>query len=333
MLDAWEREHFADLSRDANGDEDGDGLSNLNEYLRAANPNSMDTDGDFAPDGWEVDNGFDPLNGNDAIQDTDGDGYTNLEEYQAGTNPRDRGSLPLAPVANAGKDANAKTGQPVTLDGSGSFDPEGALISYRWSFVQVPLGSAVTDASLSDPADPKPTFTPDRDGAYTVRLLVSDGMLPDEDEVVITSATPNVAPNANAGSNRDVVTGEPVALDGSASSDPDGKPQPLSFGWSFAALPAESELADEDITDRHQAYASFTPDVDGRYVLRLTVSDGEASSEDTVDLLATTDNVLPTAHAGPDHFHPFRRNRKPGRLGQQRPGRRPGRLSPIAGAS
>jgi hypothetical protein len=174
------------------------------------------------------------------------------------------------------------------------------LISYRWSFVQVPLGSALTGTSLSDPLSPKPAFTPDKDGTYTVRLQVSDGMLPDEDEVVITSATPNVAPNANAGPNRDVVTGEPVALDGSASSDPDGKPQPLSFGWSFAALPAESELADEDITDRHQAFASFTPDADGRYVLRLTVSDGEASSEDTVDLLATTDNVLPTAHAGPD---------------------------------
>jgi hypothetical protein len=300
MLDAWEREHFTDLSRGADGDEDGDGLSNLDEYLRAADPNAVDSDGDFAPDGWEVNNGFDPLNGADAIQDTDGDGYSNREEYQAGTNPRDRASLPLAPVANAGKDANAKTGQPVSLDGSGSFDPEGALISYRWSFAQVPLGSAVSGTSLSDPVSPQPAFTPDRDGAYTVRLLVSDGILSDEDEVVITSAAPNAAPNAHAGSNRDVATGDPVALDGSGSSDPDGKPQPLSFVWSFAGLPVESELADEDIGDRHQAFAVFTPDVDGRYALRLTVSDGEAYSEDTVELLARTDNVLPTANAGPD---------------------------------
>jgi hypothetical protein len=300
LLDAWEQQHFGDLSRDAAGDEDGDGLSNLNEYLRAADPNAIDTDGDFAPDGWEVNNGFDPLNGTDAIRDTDGDGYNNLEEYQAGTNPRDPASLPLAPVANAGKDANAKTGQPVTLDGSGSFDPEGGLISYLWCFIQVPLGSAATDTSLSDPVSPKPVFTPDKDGAYTVRLQVSDGMLTDEDEVVITSDTPNVAPNAHAGPNRDVATGEPVALNGSASSDPDGTPQPLAFDWSFAALPAESLLADDDIVDRDRALAGFTPDVDGLYVLRLTVSDGEAFSEDTVDLLATTDNVLPFANAGPD---------------------------------
>jgi hypothetical protein len=305
MPDAWEREHFGDLFKNENGDEDGDGLSNLNEYLRGADPNARDTDGDGVPDGWEANNGFDPLNGADAAQDPDGDGYTNREEYLAGTNPGDPFSSLVAPVANAGKDANAITGQPVTLDGSGSYDPEGALITYAWSFARVPQGSTVTDASLSDPASPKPMFTPDRDGTYAIGLIVSDGVLRDEDEVLIASAAANVAPNANAGPDRDVVTGEPVTLNGSASNDPDGKPQPLSFVWSFAALPAESELADEDIAGRDQALAGFTPDADGLYVLRLSVSDGEASSEDTVELSATTDNVLPHANAGPDislHF-------------------------------
>jgi hypothetical protein len=300
LLDAWEQDHFGGLSRTGSGDEDGDGLSDLDEYHRGADPNAADTDGDAAPDGWEVNNGLDPLSGADALQDSDGDGYVNLEECRAGTNPRDPASLPLAPVANAGKDANAKTGQQVTLDGSGSYDPEGAFISYLWSFAQVPLGSTATDASLSDPLSPKPVFTPDTDGAYTLRLRVSDGLLSDVDEVVIASATPNAAPNANAGSSGDVVTGEPVALDGSASSDPDGRPRPLAFVWSFAGLPSESGLTDEDIADRNQAIAGFTPDVDGLYVLRLSVSDGEASSEDTVDYVAATNNVAPTADAGPD---------------------------------
>ncbi len=300
MLDAWELEHFGDLSRNGSGDEDGDGLSNLNEYLHGTGPKAADSDGDAAPDGWEVNNGCDPLNPVDATQDPDGDGYATIEEYRAGTNPRDAASLPLAPVAHAGKDANVKTGQPVTLDGSGSYDPEGALISYGWSFVQIPTGSAVTDASLSDPAGPKPVFTPDRDGSFTIRLRVSDGMLSDSDEVVIVAATPNVAPNADAGPSREIFTGDTTALDGSASNDPDGQPQPLAFAWCFAALPAGSGLANEDIADRDRALAGFTPDVDGLYVLRLRVSDGEAFSEDTVDLLAATDNVLPAAAAGPD---------------------------------
>jgi hypothetical protein len=125
-------------------------------------------------------------------------------------------------------------------------------------------------------------------------------MLSDSDEVVIVSATPNVAPNADAGPNREISTGDSTVLDGSASNDPDGQPQALAFAWSFAVLPAGSGLADEDIADRNRALAGFTPDVDGLYVLRLRVSDGEAFSEDAVDLLAATDNVLPTAAAGPD---------------------------------
>lgn len=300
MLDSWEREHFGDLSRNGNGDEDGDGLSNLTEYLLGADPNNNDTDGDKAHDGWEAAHGFDPLDGTDVVQDSDGDGFTNLQEYLAGTNPRDASSMPLAPVANAGKDANVMTGQPVTLDGSNSYDPEGAMIAYEWSFTEIPQGSSIADTSLFDPAGPKPTFTPDKDGSYVILLTVSDGMLLDEDDVVITAATPNVPPNANAGSNRDTATGDTVTLDGTASNDPDGKPQPLSYLWSFDAVPEESELADEDIANRDQAAAGFTPDVDGMYILSLTVSDGDATSTDTVEITAKTENLAPNANAGPD---------------------------------
>jgi hypothetical protein len=300
MLDAWEMEHFGDLSRTGSGDEDNDGLSDLEEYLAGTDPGEADTDGDGLPDGWEVGHGFDPLSEADASQDADGDGFTNLQEYVAGTDPGNPDSRPLPPVADAGKDLNVKTGQPVTLDGSNSFDPEGVMITYEWSFTQIPQGSSITDASLSDAASPKPTFTPDKDGSYVILLSVSDGMLTGEDDVMITAATPNVAPNADAGANQSVATGDSVTLDGTASNDPDGKPQPLTYLWSFEAVPEESELTDEDITNRDQVSASFTPDVKGLYTLRLTVSDGEASSTDTVGITAVTENVTPTANAGPD---------------------------------
>ncbi len=300
MLDAWEMEHFGTLARDGKGDLDGDGLSDLDEYLAGTDPGKADTDGDGAPDGWEVNNGFDPLDRTDAALDADGDGFTNLQEYVAGTDPGNPDSKPLPPVADAGKDLNVKTGQPVTLDGSNSYDPEGKMISYEWSFTQIPQGSSVTDASLSDAASAKPKFTPDKDGSYVILLTVSDGMLSGEDDVLITAATPNVPPNADAGAGQSVATGDSVTLDGTASHDPDAKPQPLTYLWSFEAIPEDSELADDDITNRDQAAASFMPDVEGLYILRLTVSDGEASSTDTVEITAVTENVAPTANAGPD---------------------------------
>ena len=45
----------------AEGDEDGDGLSNLQEMILGTDAGRMDTDGDGMPDGWEVAGGLDPL--------------------------------------------------------------------------------------------------------------------------------------------------------------------------------------------------------------------------------------------------------------------------------
>ena len=68
-------------------DTDGDGIGNN------ADP---DDDGDGMPDTFEIENGFDPLDGSDANGDADGDGFTNLEEFQAGTDPQDAADFPTA---------------------------------------------------------------------------------------------------------------------------------------------------------------------------------------------------------------------------------------------
>ena len=72
--------------------------------------------------------------------------------------------------------------------------------------------------------------------------------------------------------------GTVVALDGSSSQDPDGAPQPLTFAWTFVSIPSGSALNDAEIDGAATAQPSFEPDVRGDYVLRLTVSDGVASS-------------------------------------------------------
>lgn len=158
----------------------------------------------------------------------------------------------------------------------------------------------MTDASLSDATSPKPTFTPDVDGSYRLKLTVSDGALTGTDEVAILATAPNVAPNAHAGPDLNAATGTTVHLDGSSSSDPDQGPAPLSYRWSFDAVPTGSSLTNAGITGQDQAAASFIPDVDGVYLLRLMVSDGDPPSEDTVQIMATTPNVPPNANAGED---------------------------------
>jgi parallel beta-helix repeat protein len=87
LPDVWEVTYGLNpLSNDTAGDHDGDGLSNLEEFLLGLNPSSEDSDGDQMPDLWEMQNYLNPLY-NDAGFDPDGDGISNLYEYYGGTNP------------------------------------------------------------------------------------------------------------------------------------------------------------------------------------------------------------------------------------------------------
>lgn len=77
----------------------------------------------------------------------------------------------LAPTALAVADnVLVPIGTLVSLDGTGSTDPEGDALTYFWTFGK-PVGSA---AALDDIGSPTPTFTPDLAGTYKAALTVSD---------------------------------------------------------------------------------------------------------------------------------------------------------------
>lgn len=58
----------------------------------------------------------------------------------------------------------------------------------------------------------------DKDGAYSYDLTVCDALYcSDPDPVTVFASVPNVAPNADAGSDQDVLTGQYVSLNGSFS--------------------------------------------------------------------------------------------------------------------
>jgi len=95
------------------------------------------------------------------------------------------------PTADAGPDQTVQTGDTVQLDGSGSSDPDSDPLSYSWSFVSKPAGSA---AVFSDPTIINPTFVADVAGDYILELRVGDGRGgSDIDQVTITAHAPSTA--------------------------------------------------------------------------------------------------------------------------------------------
>lgn len=197
------------------------------------------------------------------------------------------------PVADAGPDQTMQEGSLVTLDGSGSYDPDGESLTYLW--VQTSGELAVT---LSDPTAQKPTFTAPivgpSGGVLTFTLTVSDGIASHTDEVTINVANVNQPPIANAGPDQTVNENSPVMLNGTGSHDPDL--DSLTYAWSQVSGPGVT------LADATAATPTFTaPSVAaGGAILRfaLVVSDGQANSvTDTVDIHVQDLNDPPVCSA------------------------------------
>ncbi|BDY06781.1 hypothetical protein F0521_38220 [Ferrimonas sp. YFM] len=175
------------------------------------------------------------------------------------------------PVANAGADRTAEAGELINLDGSGSSDADGDSLTYRWALLSRPVNSK---AELVKADSAYPVLVTGEEGDYLIQLVVSDGQstsLPDT--LLIHDKQRNVAPVADAGSDRQVSIGDNVSLSGSASSDGNG--DPLSYRWSLLSLPAGSQAV---LSSADQVNTDFRLDVAGTFVAQLVVSDGVLSS-------------------------------------------------------
>ncbi len=193
---------------------------------------------------------------------------------------------PLAslPVAVARLDPTSGPGPTIHLDGSQSFDPDGSPLTYAWSLLSTPLGSAAT---LSNPLAVDPTFTIDQPGAYVAQLIVNDGT-GDSAPVSLLVNLSTASPLVNAGPDQEADIGDTVQLDGSRSSAP-------FFLWSFASTPGGSTAA---IANATSVAPTFVVDLPGDYVVQLVVSDGVTTSLPDTMTVSTSARGLSLSPSG-----------------------------------
>lgn len=126
------------------------------------------------------------------------------------------------PVADAGDDVSGNEGSAISLDGSGSYDPDGDALTYSWAIDTSGIdsgGSCSFDDSTS--ATPNLTCTDDSGaGTFTATLTVTDTSGASDSDTATVDVN-NVAPVITAGSFT-CPTSEPIPVN-----------TPLNFGGSF----------------------------------------------------------------------------------------------------
>lgn len=152
------------------------------------------------------------------------------------------------------------TGQNVTFDASLSYDPDGTIDSYTWSFGDGTTGNGeIVTHSYAD------------NGTYAVELTVvdNDGLTDVESEGITVLNRPPVASFTESAET--VYTNEVIYFNASASYDPDGSI--VSYTWGFG---------DGKITTTSAATINHTYTTPGTYNVTLTVTDDDGLTDDEV---------------------------------------------------
>lgn len=196
------------------------------------------------------------------------------------------------PIANAGRDQNVITGTNVQLSARDSQTSNSNTLTYQWAMQTKPNGS---QTQLSSSTQVNTTFLADIDGEYIIHLTVNDGSQDSlTDSINIISTTGNSVPMANAGTDLSVMVNALVELDGSLSTDANN--DVLTYEWKIKSAPDNSQAL---LSSINSPKTNFTPDLEGRYIFTLTVSDPESSSvPDEVVITVTSQNNPPIANAG-----------------------------------
>lgn len=212
------------------------------------------------------------------------------------------------PIADAGDSSALSPCTPPDyhLDGWGSYDPDGDPLTYQWTLLSAPSGSA--GYFSSDAATADPYFHWDIPGDYTFELQVCDAdhcSAPDVVTYTFADESENSPPTANAGDDQ-TVSQEPdcetssyvwtcedcpadsVTIDGTASIDEtDG--DELDFYWteSTGEVTIAAPMSPTTEVSLPSFAATYNTAISKSWTVNLTVSDCTESDSDTVTITYT----------------------------------------------
>ena len=223
-------------------------------------------------------------------------GFTSFDDVSVTVQSGDTGGGGDVFIAEAGADVVALPKSPVQLDASGSYDPAGGVMTYKWSLTG--LGGITSGFSYASDGPLLNVNTPSvgsTGGYINFKLVVSSSSGASGTDTVTIHIQDGVVVSASAGADRSVASGAAVLLDGRSSLPATG----ATYSWSVVSVSSGSFSLDGVVTTSSTLAVTAPQVLSGTVtvVFRLTVSDGSATDTDDVSV---TVHALPEAVAGAD---------------------------------
>jgi len=175
-------------------------------------------------------------------------------------------NLPPVSIMEATTPTEIKANEPVTFDASGSYDPDGTIISYKWDF----NGDGIYGDSYDSGTDINPTRIFSHKGDVEVRLRVQDNAYTSSDSEPVKVTVISLPPVAGA----EIVDTGPYymyykyELSGAQSNDPDGTVENYEWDIDYDGVTFTPTLFGKEI------YAKWNAEGDFDIMLRVEDDDG-----------------------------------------------------------
>ncbi len=196
------------------------------------------------------------------------------------------------PVSMAGADTNTLLPKDsIVLNGSGSYNPTGGVLTYKWSQVTGPSAALFVNDTMAQPLVKNLV-----QGSYQLKLAVTNaqGHSSEDILVLVVSPVPVFPPVANAGGTNNITL--PVnstALSAAASTNSAGGV--LRYAWTKIAGPAAFSISGD--TTVTPFISSLT---EGSYQIKLTVTNSNGLSASDTAIVTVQPAPVPVANAGAD---------------------------------